>query len=78
MTDYKSANIFISIEATNSPISYINQAKKSTIAWYQLVVQFFINLAMHLCIDLTYSVGVFSWFCSKIGFVYIKLVKYVL
>lgn len=28
--------------------------------------------------DLTYSVKVFSWFCSNLRFVYMKLVKYIL
>lgn len=78
MSNCKSAKILISLWIANSLISYKNQVDKSTIALYKSAVGVVIWLAIYACLDLAYSVKIFSWFCNNPGLVYIELVKHVL
>ncbi len=40
------------------------------IAWYQSAILALIWPAIHSHLDLTYSVGLLSWLCSKLGHVH--------
>ncbi len=78
MSDYRLAKIPIIPGIANFFIPNKNQVKKNRVAWYQSAVGAFIWPAMQSCPNLTYSVGVLSYFCSNPRLAYIKLVKYIL
>lgn len=76
--DYRPTKISISFEVTNSLIVYKARAEKNIITWYQSAIATFIWLIMFFCLDLAYSIEIFSHFCSNLGPIHIKLIKYIL
>ena len=78
MSDCRLAKILISPRVAHSLSVYEDKAEKSTIAWYQSAVRALIWPTIYSCLDLAYSMGVLSCFCSNPGPIYVELVKYVL
>ena len=78
MSNCKSAKILISAGVANSLTPYEDQAKKSTVAWYQSAVRILMWLAIYTRPDLAYSVGVLSQLYNNPKPIYVELVKHVL
>lgn len=78
MSNCKPAKIPINPGIANFLIFYKNEINKSITILDQSAIGALILPVMHICLDLVYSVGVFSQFSNNSGPVYIELIKYVL
>ena len=78
MSDCRPAKIPISPGVANSLTVYEDKAEKSIVALYQSAVRALMWPAMHSRLDLAYSVGVLSRFCSNPRLIHVELVKRVL
>lgn len=78
MSNCRPVKVPISPGVANSLTTYEDQAEKSTIASYQLVMGALMWPSMHSRPDMAYPLGVFSLFCSNPGPTHLELVKHVL
>lgn len=74
MTKYKPAFIPIDLRVANFLLLYNGNADKETIKQYQLAIRSLIWLAVYICPEIAYSVGVLNCYCSNPGLIYCNLI----
>ncbi len=78
MQDCRSISTQMEPKMGNFSLSSTKKANKKTVTWYQSVVDSLIWPAIHTRLDLSYSVGVLSRYCSNLGKLHFDLIQRVL